>query len=132
MANTKSKVLVETSYSREINSLTLTEKDVQPQDNSFYIQVLVLLGGFIRVTTRIDGGEIYTTDMTKKEFQLLQDSTRETIDTENKAKLLTLGKSRITMLHSSKGEIGFGIGNKKYLIDETDVTLLREFCVKVM
>jgi hypothetical protein len=132
VANLKSKILVETSYSTEIKSLTLTEKDVPPQDNSFYIQILVLLGGFIRVTTRIDSGELQTVEISRKEFHLLQDGIRETIDTENKTKLLTVGKHKISILHLANGEIGCGIGKKKYLIDESDAALLREFCAKVM
>lgn len=132
MTDSRSKISTETSYSREMNSLVLVEKDKQPQENSFFIQLLSLLGGNVRLSVRIDDNELIEQFVTKKEFTLLQDTIRNIIDTPGKAGIINLGGSKIQMLHFENGEIGVGIGKGKYLLEETDATLLREFCVKVM
>lgn len=132
MTDSRSKISTETSYSREMNSLILVEKDKQPQENSFFIQLLSLLGGNVRLSVRIDDSELIEQFVTKKEFTLLQDTIRNIIDTPGKAGIINLGGSRIQMLHFENGEIGVGIGKGKYLLEETDAALLREFCVKVM
>lgn len=132
MTDSRSKISTETSYSREMNSLVLVEKDKQPQENSFFIQLLSLLGGNVRLSVRIDDSELIEQFVTKKEFTLLQDTIRNIIDTPGKAGIINLGGSRIQMLHFENGEIGVGIGKGKYLLEETDAALLREFCVKVM
>lgn len=132
MTHNHKKVSVETSYSPEIKNLTLTLKDAQPQDNTFYLQVLCLLGGFIRVTTRVEDGEIRTRDMSRKEFHLLQDGIRETIDATSKTKTISFGDAKMILLRSEGNPLGCAIGNNKYVIDETDVERLREFCAKLM
>ena len=132
MTDSRSKISTETSYSREMNSLVLVEKDKQPQENSFFIQLLSLLGGNVRLSVRIDDNELIEQFVTKKEFTLLQDTIRNIIDTPGKAGIINLGGSKIQMLHFENGEIGVGIGKGKYLLEETDAALLREFCVKVM
>lgn len=132
MTDSRSKISTETSYSREMNSLVLVEKDKQPQENSFFIQLLSLLGGNVRLSVRIDDSDLIEQFVTKKEFTLLQDTIRNIIDTPGKAGIINLGGSRIQMLHFENGEIGVGIGKGKYLLEETDAALLREFCVKVM
>ena len=132
MTDSRSKISTETSYSREINSLVLVEKDALPQDNSFFIQILAMNGGNFRLTVRIDDGDIVEQGVTKKEFTSLQDTLTNILDTPGKAGIITLGGSKVQILHFDNGEIGVGIGRGKYLLEETDAALLREFCVKVM
>ncbi len=132
MTKSRSKISIETSYSREINSLILVEKDVPPQDNSFFIQILAMLGGTYSFLIRIDEAELDGQGVSKKEFTTLQDNIREILDTPGRATIITLGGNKIQILHFENGEIGFGIGKGKYLLEESDATLLREFCVKVM
>lgn len=132
MTKSRSKISIETSYSREINSLILVEKDVPPQDNSFFIQILAMLGGTYSFLIRIDEAELDGQGVSKKEFTTLQDNIREILDTPGKATIITLGGNKIQILHFENGEIGFGIGKGKYLLEESDANLLREFCVKVM
>lgn len=132
MTTSRSKISTETSYSREMNSLVLVEKDALPQNNSFFIQLLSLLGGSVRLTVRIDDSEMVEQTVTKKEFTLLQDTVRNIIDNPGKAGVITLGGNKIQMLHFENGEIGVGIGKGKYLLEQTDAALLREFCAKSM
>lgn len=132
MTDNRCKILVETFYSRETNRLELTKKDVEPQDNTFFIQILCLFGGYNRLTVRVENKEISETTITKRELMLLQDTIRDVLDNPGKAKVINLGGEKIQILHFESGEIGFGIGLGKYLLEETDATLLREFCVKVM
>lgn len=131
MTQSRSKISTETSYSREMNSLILVEKDVPPHENSFFIQLLSTLGGSVRLTVRIDDGEIIEQGVTRKEFTILQDTLRDILDTPGKAGIINLGGNRIQVLHFENGEIGVGIGKGKYLLEETDASLLREFCVKI-
>jgi len=132
VTNQRSKIQVETSYSREMNSLILVQKDVPPQDNSFFIQLLTLLSGTVRLTVRIEDGEMTETAVPKKEFAILQDTLRNILDTPGKAGIINLGGNKIQILHFENGEIGFGIGQGKYLLENNDATLLREFCVKLL
>lgn len=132
MTQSRSKIEVETNYSQEINSLVLVEKDAQPQDNSFFIQLSTTLGGAVRLVIRVEDSEIKEVAVTKKEFIILQDTLRNILDNPGKAGIINLGGNKIQILHFDNGEIGFGIGQGKYLLEETDATLLREFCVKPM
>ena len=132
MTQSRSKIEVETNYSQEINSLVLVEKDTQPQDNSFFIQLSVTLGGAVRLVIRVEDSEIVEVSVTKKEFIVLQDTLRNILDNPGKAGIINLGGNKIQILHFDNGEIGFGIGQGKYLLEKTDATLLREFCVKSM
>lgn len=132
MTQSRSKIEVETNYSQEINSLVLVEKDTQPQDNSFFIQLSVTLGGAVRLVIRVEDSEIVEVPVTKKEFIILQDTLRNILDNPGKAGIINLGGNKIQILHFENGEIGFGIGQGKYLLEKTDATLLREFCVKSM
>lgn len=132
MTTSRSKISTETSYSREINSLVLVEKDVQLQDNSFFIQLLSLLGGNVRLSVRIDDSELIEQFVSKKEFTLLQDTIREILDTPSKAGIINLAGNKVQILHFENGEIGVGIGKGKYLLEEADAARLREFCVKIM
>ncbi len=132
MTDSRAKITVETSYSREMNSLVLVEKDALPQNNPFFIQLLSVLGGNVRLTVRIDDGELTEQSVTKKEFILLQDTVRNILDTPGKAGVITLGGNRVQILHFENGEIGVGIGKGKYLLEQTDAALLREFCAKTM
>lgn len=132
MTQSRSKIEVETNYSQEINSLVLVEKDTQPQDNSFFIQLSVTLGGAVRLVIRVEDSEIVEVSVSKKEFIILQDTLRNILDNPGKAGIINLGGNKIQILHFENGEIGFGIGQGKYLLEKTDATLLREFCVKSM
>lgn len=132
MTDSRAKITVETSYSREMNSLVLVEKDALPQDNSFFIQLLSITGGAVRLSVRIEDSQFSEQTVTRKEFTILQDTLRNILDTPGKAGIINLGGNRIQFLHFENGEIGVGIGKGKYLLEETDASLLREFCVKVM
>lgn len=132
MTNSRAKISIETTYSREISSLIMVQKDVLPQNNPFFIQLSHILGGTIRLVVRIDDGDLGEHTVTKKEFTLLQDTLRNILDTPGKAGILNLGGNKIQVLHFENGEIGVGIGQGKYLLEETDANLLRDFCVKVM
>lgn len=131
MTDSRAKITVETSYSREMNSLVLVEKEALPQDNSFFIQLLSITGGAVRLSVRIDDSQFSEQTVTRKEFTLLQDTLRNILDTPGKAGIINLGGNRIQVLHFENGEIGVGIGKGKYLLEETDASLLREFCVKI-
>lgn len=132
MTETRSKISIETRYTREINRLILVEKDVPPHENSFFIQILHLFGGNVKLTVRIEDGEMIEQGVTRKEFTILQDTLRNILDTPGKAGIINLGGHKIQILHFENGEIGVGIGKGKYLLEPTDASLLREFCVKVM
>jgi hypothetical protein len=132
MTDSRAKITVETSYSREMNSLVLVEKEALPQDNSFFIQLLSITGGAVRLSVRIDDSQFSEQTVTRKEFTLLQDTLRNILDTPGKAGIINLGGNKIQLLHFENGEIGVGIGKGKYLLEPTDAILLREFCVKVM
>lgn len=130
MTESRSKVSTETSYSAEMNSLILVEKDVPPQDNSFFIQLLSTRGGNIRLTIRVEDSEIVEKSVTKKEFVSLQDTLINILDNPGQARVINLGGNKIQILHFENGEIGMSIGQRKYLLKENDATLLREFCIK--
>lgn len=132
MTDNRPTVCVETVYSYEINSLTLTRKDVPPHENPFYIQLIKFAGGHIRLQVKIEDGEFTEVSVGKKEFMLLQDSIREVLDNPGQAKIINLAGNKIHILHFENNEIGFGIGTNKYLLQSDEATLLREFCLRVI
>lgn len=132
MTESRSKIKVEVVTDNYINSLTLSEKDTLPQDNSFFIQLSYSSSGHFQLAVSVDKSEYSATTITKKEFNLLQDNIREILDTPGKAGIINLNGNKIQILHFNNGEIGWGIGKGKYLLESDDAALLKEFCVKLM
>lgn len=128
----RSKIAVETHYSTYQNSLILTQKGVELIDNSFFFQVLVSQGGSRRLTSRVEDSELTHTEVTTKEFILLQDTIRGVLDEAGKAATIKLGSFNVQIVHFPNGEIGVGIGKGKYLLEKTDAEVLRDFCAQTM
>lgn len=132
MTTTRPKLGVEVMFSKEMNRLTLIQKDVPPQENSFFIQLLSITDGVVRLTVRINDAELTEIEVTRKEFTTLRDTIRQILEIPGKAGIVTLSGNKIQILHFENGEIGFGIGKGKYQLEKDDATLLHEYCAKVM
>ena len=132
MTDNRSLLGVETTYSYEVNSLTLVQKDSPPHENPFYIQIVKFTGGDIRLQIRVEDSPMSETVISKKEFLLLQDTIRGILETPGGARIVNMAGNKIQILHFENSEIGFGIGKGKYLLQQNEAELLREFCLRVI
>lgn len=132
MTDKRPTISVESLYSYEINRIVLSEKGALPHQNRFFIQLAQIRDAGIRLQIRVEDGEYTEIIIPKKDFTLLQDNLREVLTNAGVAKLFNMAGNEIQVLHFEDGEIGFGIGKEKYLLEKEEAELLKEFCVRVI
>lgn len=130
MTDLRSRIAVSTSYSKETSRITLTQKNVPAHENSFYIQVVQYSGGLVRISLRIEDGEIIEQLISESDLNTLKENLLATIEVKGMVRILTILGNKIQTVHFENDEIGIGIGKGKYLLEETDKALLKEFCLQ--
>ena len=128
MTDTRSRLAVETSYGEFITYLKLTQKNVEPHENPFFIHIIQYKGGLVRLTVRVADGEINEQLIPAKDLAALKESIRQVLVEPGSAKAITMLTDTVQILHFENGEVGVGVGRGKYLVEETDKALLKEFC----
>lgn len=129
MQQEKLKADISAIHRKEWKKLILSQQDVLPHENRFFIQILEIPDSSVKVQISVERSEWVSLEMEKEMLSEIKKSILDMLNNPDTGCVIYIAEHKVEFVHFDNGVVGLGIGKGKYLLTEDKIEQLKSFVI---